>query len=240
MKLYHGTSEIVARTILSSGIRPLVANTKPTRHFIFHASSQNHIYLTDSNAPFYSYLVTPKKNSFMAVIEIDVKQLDQSCLTFDELTWEHLGRGVDRLWPPCSPFNAIREYRLNWYKRRMQDKSVQQMYGDSWRHSLSVFGSCAYYGRIEVSAITRILFWERSDNPALHLFFPPITSLLQYEMAGSGMRAAMQHLFGDEITEPLTPSVLDRVAFPVHGKMLMQQSKNQYIMREHHVGEFVL
>ncbi len=233
MRLYHGTSGLAAKAIMRNGFLPLVTNMKHKRRCVFHNSSIYHVYLTDSNAPYYSYAATFRNRQEMAVIEIETDLLDQDRLTYDEIAWERLSRGKDEIAWFTEHGDKMFDYRLRWYKRHMDDDAVKKLYG-GWRASLASMGSCAYSRQLPPSAITRVLFFRRDENPALWMYFDAITSLVQYEVAGAGMRASMQHLFGDEIKEKMTDRVRDRINFAVNGILLVRQSEGRYKKYSHH------
>jgi len=146
MILYHGTSELMLRSILRTGLLPIsmTAVEKTDRLAI----SQRHVYLTDCHAPYYAY----RRCMFdgcarAAIIEVDLSGIERERLHFDARVLEEIGRDIDQL-----PETWAQMDRLRHYQNLIDGGGVKHLMAKT---GLNAMGSIAVAGAIPTTMIRR-------------------------------------------------------------------------------------
>jgi len=183
-RLYHGTSEKAAETILSQGLRPRGENAS----YWAAASHSGSVYLTDAYAVHFAAAATDRGGGRLALIEIDTSLVDGSCLNADEdalaLAW-----GMGKVDAGFEANAALRRMevseRAEWFSRRLPDWSLD---GAGWEWSMSVIGNCTHLGAVPPEAISRVVLLDREDHWWLR-WHDPVVSPQNYRLFGGYYRA---------------------------------------------------
>lgn len=194
MKLYHGTSGVVARKALSEGITPRGRRKGNFVHTV--ESSPYHVYLTDAYAAYFSFNAAKKGEA--AILEVETDLLHELNLNADEDVLEQAGRGVDGL----NPTWEMRK-RTEWYRRRLTSRRFD------WKASLNGMGTCTHFGIIPPSAITRVAFID-SDHPSVSrlrlMALDASISIMNYRFMEKKYKALNRWIFGDHSEEDIPKS----------------------------------
>jgi hypothetical protein len=188
VKLYHGTSESRARRIMLEGIKPRgkcgETNWKHTLE-----SNPKAVYLTDAY-PLYFAAQSTNAGERWAVIEVETDLLDDSRLHPDEDVLEQAFRKSDEL-----PRSWSMYQRGRWYRK-------QAIRNPNWEARLKDMGTCAYYGTIPPTAITRVVMVDtKKIHPGFLLRLIDCTITLgNYFLSGEEYRAITQWVMGAEKT----------------------------------------
>lgn len=191
MILYHGTSELMLRSILKTGILP-VAMTAAERSDRF-AISKQHVYLTDCHAPYYAY----RRCMFdgcarAAIVELDLTGIEHERLHFDVRVLEEVGRGIDQL-----PDSWAQNDRLRHYQNLIDGGGIKHLMPTT---GLNAMGSIAIAGAIPTSMIRRYVVAD------LHVVVPdvfgasdPGISTFTHRLRRAANVELMSKLFDDTI-----------------------------------------
>jgi hypothetical protein len=202
MLLYHGTSEWAAEKARTKGIQPRrVHGMTNWDHTI--ESHRDAVYLTDTYACHYAIsamLNAPRMPDLetilrkrIAVIEINTQNLVQNKLHPDEDAMEQSERKKDSL-GHLSMVGRTKIYRT------LARKSPE------WERSLSLLGTCAYYGPIAPRHITRIAYFKPKMNRIMaRVMMDGIVSVQSFKFCGYVHKNCIKWLFG----EPVTPEGID-------------------------------
>lgn len=155
MKVYHGTSEKVARLALTKGLLPrsLTNHIGNWKHTV--QSSEDKVYLTDIYAPYFANCATEDGEKW-GIVEINLDLLDRRNLYPDE---DFLAQYF-RL--PELPKDIMK--RTNWFKERIED------YKKYWVQSLTSLGTVAHAGSVPARAITRISIFDPESCPPMAIY----------------------------------------------------------------------
>lgn len=222
MKLYHGTSSEFLPDILKHGILPRLKRKGNWKKSI--ASNPSAVYLSESYAMFYAVQAT--RDGFSpVVIEVDTDRLDQSRLAPDEDFLEQATRGQHGR--PVSASSIVKAQR--------QFRDTLRLHSHLWTKSVEFLGTCAYFGTIPVSAITRYATCSIS-SPAVINAFDTTVSLLNYKLCSHVYKAMTRWLFGAEIK----PEDLDTVPIAdVQTDAELPEEFNAFIRFQRERYEFV-
>jgi hypothetical protein len=208
MLLYHGTSLKNGEKILKSGIKPRQAEPGNWERCEVPSHPQC-VYLTSVYAGYFAECAAGGDDGW-AVFEIDTNQLNPDHLLPDEDYLAQIARRgfPEAEWPEMGgPENAgmvryFSRYLLNYSPKlsRPEGESQITFAGKlaSWRESIEDLGTCAYYGGVPRSAMTRAVIWRNTSESPLLAFnwLEPNICLENYRYGGSRHYGAMtQSLF---------------------------------------------
>jgi len=198
MKLYHGTSEAVARLAMTEGLRPRSERGDAESVWTEHPSSADHVYLTTAYAPYFAQAALDIGGSGgrMAIIEIDTDLLPdgEDSLVPDEDWLEQATRGqeIPDEWSlPADDMAA----RTAWFRDRLY------WFAHLWDKSIEGLGNCAHEGTIPPDAITRVSFIDPAKIPkqTLYMIGDPSIGLLNYRFTGAKYRTLTRWFMGDDV-----------------------------------------
>lgn len=185
MKIYHGTSETIARLAVNEGLKPRAltgnSNWKSTVE-----SNEYAVYLTTAYAGYFAMATGSER---LGIVEIETDLLEQCLLVPDEDFLEQASRGqkVEGLRAKTM------EGRTRWFRKNLL------RFGHLWQPSVNGLGNCAYLSPIPPEAITRIAVID-AKHPLLMYHVDPMIMLLNYMIMGPKYRAISQWLIGDTVT----------------------------------------
>jgi hypothetical protein len=150
-RLYHGTTEIIAKTAPVKGLIPyevsLLDNGKPRA---IGASSTSALSITDSYAGMMAFDTCGNKERW-GLLEINPDELDEKLFVPHELfLMENSKKKPESI---QDHVKAVADYRT---KLASSHKS--------WKDSLSSVGLCSYQGVIPAKAITKIVIYDWKSN----------------------------------------------------------------------------
>lgn len=198
MRMYHGTSESIARKVLIEGIRPRSQTGNKGNWENTVSSARDRVYLTDAYALYFGFSASQTGERW-AVIEVETSRLDDSRFLPDEDFLEQATRGrrldgYDAI-QPLGLENQDMKTRTEWYRNHAR---LFQMF---WRLSLEHLGCFCYDGRIPPEAITRVVLFDPKKNDAImQCSVDPSVSILNYRITGSKYRAMTKWLVGKHIS----------------------------------------
>ncbi len=180
MRLYHGTTEAVARGAFTHGLRP---RGRAAGNWTLPSNAKT-VYLTDVYAGYFAANATG--GGRWGLVEIDVNRLEQSRLQPDEDWCEQAMRGH-----PGQPTGNLRERTL-WWRRRAH------LYAGQWRASLEGLGTIGHRGTIPGSAVTRVAIFDPASNATVGMAaMDPSISLANHALCKEKYAALTAWIFGD-------------------------------------------
>lgn len=190
MKLYHGTTEAVARHALDEGLLPRAVSGRAS-NWQGCPSNEDLVYLTVAYAGYFASQATEELEPW-GIVEINTELLDQEVALVPDEDWlEQCCREIS------VPFNSYSklsmEERTKFWRKRQLDLS------DMWEMSIEGIGNCAHVGKISPKAITRISIFDPKTNPTIAMLATdPTISLLNYCFMADKYRALTRWLMGEE------------------------------------------
>jgi hypothetical protein len=200
MKLYHGTTETVARLALTEGLCPR-SETGADSRWEAHPSSGEHVYLTETYAGYFAMSATEGDERW-GIVEVETDLLDHGDLCPDEDFLEQVSRA--QTWPAGRFYDGIRacssmEERTAWFRENLQG------FAHLWEESLNHLGNVAHHGCIPVEAITRVSVYDpRSNGTVSMAAADPCIMPLNHQICGDKYRALTRWLAG----YPVDPAAL--------------------------------
>lgn len=202
MKLYHGTTERVAKLALTEGLKPraLTGVEGHWKHTV--DSNPAHVYLTSVYAPYFA-CTAAKDGERWAVIEVDTDLLDEERMRPDEDFLEQATRGAKGALGPKSRDMKV---RTRWFRKRLE------AFAHHWRDSVKGLGTCSYAGELPPEAITRVAVFAPTGY--IHMMAAdPAICIMNYKVCGGKYAALTRWIIGEEVTPddilgwsaPLTP-----------------------------------
>jgi hypothetical protein len=202
MKLYHGTTEAIARKALTEGLLPRnrTGHTGNWDHTV--PAADNRIYLTLGYAPYFASCAAEELNSSnkWGLVEIDT----------DKLGYHPMGtkRPVylpDEDWLEQITRSASLEQMQAWDASTERDQMLEAMEGFPWDagmeertswfrdnilrfahmadRSLNGLGSCSVLNGVSPSAITRVAVYDPDSNPTMTMCaMDPMISTMNWSM----------------------------------------------------------
>lgn len=197
MKLYHGTTEPAWQSIQAADAILPRALSKRNNWGHTIASHPQCVYLTDTYAPYFG--ITAIDETMLgdddniprcAIIEIETDRITGN-LVPDE----------DALEQSTRPKGA--KGRSAMYQRTRKHRATLHTHRgtDAWRQSLAFMGTCAHYGIVPVSAVTRVaLIPIRDDEHSEHASWAltalqPLITYTNYKFCGEDYRAHLARGF---------------------------------------------
>ncbi len=201
MKLYHGTTEAVARLALTEGLCPR-SGTGRESHWVDHPSNPDLVYLTTAYAGYFAYAATPPEEDAApqkwGIVEVDTDLLLNGCwgLLPDEDWMEQATRNQDlsEAFPGLGDCDEDITLRTAWFRDNLHG------FQPLWRESVKGLGNCAYDGYIQPEAITRITLYDPNSCPTITMAaVDPMITTMNYQLCGPKYRAITQWFMGDAV-----------------------------------------
>lgn len=193
MKLYHGTSEEVARNAITEGLMPR-NRTGVESHWSECPSRDDLVYLTTAYAGYFAVQATKELDPW-GIVEVETDLLPEFAeyLVPDEDWLEQGCRGDPNL---PDDYRALDMAERTAYWRERLDRLSHL-----WKDSIDGLGNCAHIGPIPSSAVTRVsIFDPKSNLNIAFLALDPTISILNYQIVGGKYRALLRWLMGETIT----------------------------------------
>lgn len=185
LKLYHGTSEAVAKIALKEGLKPRGTRKGNWKHTV--DSRKDAVYMTDIYGPYFAYSAT-KDGQRAAVIEIDLDRLDKGNLIPDEDFLEQATRTYQL--PGMVATNLTMKQRTLAYRK------IAAFNKQVWEDSLKHLGTVSHLGIIPPDAMTRVAYIDVDKQS--HFVFQcadASISLMNHKLCHDKYANATKHLF---------------------------------------------
>ena len=219
MKLYHGTSERVARIAWEHGLQSRqwqgVEEQEDRSRWQF-PSGYDRIYLTNCYAAYFAMVASNDErwndNGRWAIVEVDAEELQ---LFPDEDFLEQATRGRNDLpldddelgppWPELHEAGRDVHKRSKWF--RDYACHFPHLAGDSLEH----LGTCAVFDEVPAENITRVMLFDpiASDGNRVAATFAmdPQISLINYKIMRGKYEALLDWFLGAEVTTRLVQRI---------------------------------
>jgi len=196
MKLYHGTTEAVARKALKEGLLPKV-RTGSKGNWKDNPSSRHFVYLTEVYAAYFGFCAS-EVGEKIGIVEVDTDLLHEQYLRPDEDFLEQ----TSRMGSPLPKFLqkelnkcTSMEKRTAWFKKNIG------IFAELWKESVKGLGNAAHFGAILPKAITRVAIFDPKTNPLIYqTAMDPTISILNFRFMADKYRAVTSWLMGNEVT----------------------------------------
>lgn len=196
MKLYHGTTEAVARKALKEGLKPRISTGKSNwKHTV--ESNPSMVYLTAAYAPFFGMQAAksfvdeePDKDFKFGLIEVDTDLLDQKWLMPDEDFIEQATRTQSNTLIK----GKTMKQRTEWVRNNIQ------VFREHWETSVKGLGNCAYKGIIPPNAITRVSLVQYGLNKEIIWAIDPCITTINYFFVGEKYRELTRWFFKEALS----------------------------------------
>jgi hypothetical protein len=183
MKLFHGTSAVVARQAKIEGLKP---RGDRDGNWDECPSRSDLVYLTTAYAPYFAFCT--KDADEFGIVEVDADLLDETLLLPDEDFMEQATRGQ---------FEGSMEERTMMFRDNLEE------FAGFWKRSIDGLGNCAYKGDIPPDAITNVAVFSRDIPPEIGMsVLDPSISIMNYQICGSKYRAITEWFFDRPTPEP--------------------------------------
>jgi len=194
MKLYHGTTEAVARRAIKEGLLPRNKTGSEGNWEHTVASDDSRIYLTRGYAPYFAFSAVEEGEKW-GIVEVDVQRLANDIsrniaggigdgrlkLLPDEdfleqaargMTIEHVKEGGTEEQFKNFPWDGDYVEKTEFFRNNIL--KWQHM----WEASLDRLGSCSLLGGVHPRAISRVSIYDPKSNPTMTLTaIDPIISI---------------------------------------------------------------
>lgn len=202
--LCHGTSEGAAMAAMRDGLRPRAetghqGNWKHTQC----PSNHNAVYLTDAYPLFFGWnAVQDGSKERVAIIELDIEEIDTSMLIPDEDFLEQASRGEEI--PEDDLFEELRTAGNSMGARTAFYRKYAWMWQEHWFRSMQAIGTCAHMDAIDARAIKRVALVDIAKRPDLGMVAgDPQVSMVNYQFCGPRYRALTRWLLTGGISDDL-------------------------------------
>lgn len=195
--LYHGGSAQIIDCVMQEGLQPR-SKTKAKdnwKHTV--TSNKDAVYLTTAY-PWHFAACATGPNEKGVIFEVSKELLPPWKLCPDEDFMEQASRALDP--SPEQPHLAQRGWSMK--KRTIHYRKIARHNPHLAKESLHYMGTCAFYGVIPVSAITRyvIIDWSKLD-PSMRLrAVDSMVSCTNYRILADRHRAFVRWFFNDPVT----------------------------------------
>ncbi len=191
MKLYHGTTEAIARLSLKDGLKPRSVTKKSNwKHSV--ESNPALVYLTNTYAPYYAMcsLDNYKNGSGIGIVEIDTDYLDEDNFRPDEDFIEQASAKDERF-----PVQGSMEKRTKWINRHIDE------FSHHWEKSITYLGNCAYKGAIPKQAITRVSIAKvRKCKTMIGQAMNPCIVLANFQFCSKQYQTILKWFMGEKVS----------------------------------------
>ena len=196
MKLYHGTTETIARKALKEGLLPRNM-TGSEGNWEDNPSSSHLVYLTEVYAAYFGFCARTDGEN-IGIVEVETDLLNEQSMRPDEDFLEQVNRMGSKLpkllqkeLNKCSSM----EERTAWFKIHLG------LFKEFWKNSVEGLGNAAHYGSILPKAITKVAIFDPKTNPLIfQTAMDPTISILNFRFMADKYRAVTSWLMGNEVT----------------------------------------
>ena len=213
MKIYHGTTESVAKLAVSEGLKTRKSSGSKGnwRHTV--DSADDRVYLSTAYAGYFALSAVCEamandggSEERWGIIEVDTDLLTESKLLPDEDFLEQASRhqAIPDEGEEGTLFAPLRAANCQPPEDRMKARTTffrdhaPYFFGHLWEDSLKFLGNCCYHGDIPVKAITRVSLFDPKTNPDMNMAVDPTISLMNYQILGHRYREITRWLAGYE------------------------------------------
>lgn len=190
MKLYHGTTEKNAESIMKSGkikprgLRKVASNWKETVE-----SNEKTVYLTDIYGAYFAAAVT-KPPERWAIIEIESDELDKRLMVPDEDYLEQATRDNAELNIGGTMKERTEVFRSNISKFKYL-----------WRDSIENMGTCGYMGEVSLKVFTKVVMYKPVSNKVItYAAIDPTITIMNHRYCGNRYRALTRWFMGGNMS----------------------------------------
>lgn len=191
MKLYHGTTEAVARQAFDYGILSREQSDVATK-WPDCPSREDMTYLTRAYAPYFAMSATGESDGKWGLIEVDteIEDLEEYLYPDEDFLEQATRRGSS----PCPEGLDMLE-RTAWFRENLL--SFQHV----WEDSLNGLGNCAVLGEVPAVNVTRVVLFDSESNLQMAMMaIDPMITLMNYQiLGGTKYRALTAWFFGDDV-----------------------------------------
>lgn len=225
MRLYHGTTETVARKALTEGLRPRVL-TGSEGNWEGNPSEEWLVYLTETYAAYFGFCATSDgMDENIGIVEIDTDLLDVDNMRPDEDFLEQANRmGMelpDFLQEDLNECADMQE-RTAWFKARLS------IFAELWDDSVTNLGNAAHFGSIPPEAIVRVAVFDPKSNPLIfQTAMDPSISILNFRFMADKYRAVTSWLMGNKVSVQEFYGQIGAAAMLLDANMAKQMAKGQ-------------
>lgn len=190
MKLYHGTSEKIARQALTRGLKPR-ADTGVDTTWPENPSRADMVYFTSAYALSFAMMASEKDENW-GIVEVDTDLMEEPLFHPDEDFLEQATRQRTDLIDPTWSM----EVRTRAYQAELE------CYQPHWKLSVENLGNCCYLGQVVPAEITRVAIFDPEKAPVFTMMAAdPQISLINFMLLGkTKYRAVMDWLFGNIVS----------------------------------------
>lgn len=202
MLVYHGTSDRYARQILQEGLLPRAQSKFKGNWGHTVQSSPLYVYLTAAYSGYFAASALRDDSERWLLVEVDLDRVPEGNLHPDEdflaqVTTEEAFR--EQVWQVQPRLrnqpSATLVGKSKWFREFLSG------YQHHWKDSLEGLGNCCHLGTVPREAITRVVAYEPSSNPAITMaVLDPTISTLNYRFCGEKYRGLTQWLMGREVS----------------------------------------
>ena len=221
MKLYHGTTEAIARGASTNGIQ--TRDTSGAGGNWEHSvdSAGDCVYLSVAYASYFAYCAAANGESW-GIIEVDTNLLDTDDMRPDEDFLEQATRKQEvpipkddfddeaHIYDELREANDIKDGQERMKARTEFFRENMEWYAQHWEDSIKFLGNCSHFGDIPPSAITRVTIFDPTSNAGMAMAVDPSITLLNYKICEGKYRAITKWLAGYEVD----PDELCGLIFP--------------------------
>lgn len=184
MKLYHGTSEEVARLAIKEGLKPRKFTGRSNWNHTVE-SNDYAVYLTSAYSGYFAMATGSER---LGIVEVETDLLDPMFLVPDEDFLEQASRGQKVKGLHAKTMKG----RTRWFRKNLF------AFNHLWQDSVKGLGNCAYLSPIPATAITRAAVID-AKHPLLIYHVDPMIMLLNYMIMGGKYRAISRWLIGESV-----------------------------------------
>jgi len=215
MKLYHGTTESVARAALEDGLSPRDDTGVPSV-WKDHPTRGDMVYLTDAYGLYFA-LCALKDGEKAGIVEVDTDLMEADLFYPDEDFLEQAARSRKDLCP-LSDMGS----RTKWYRDNLES------FQSNWDLSLKSLGTCAYFGQIVPAEVSRVAIFDLHKSPTITaMALDPVISVMNYKFMGAKYRALMGWIFGDMVRLGDFDPFFGTLQFPAGAEEIAQGIKER-------------
>ena len=213
MKLYHGTTERIARLALTEGLLPR-SESGSDGNWPKMDSCEFMVYMSSAYAPYFAVCAAERsdEDERPALIEIDTDLLADWDMLPDEDAMEQGTRmGGDGARQICEAFDDYTLLEGNMHERTAWIRDNLECFSDYWEWSLNALGNCAHNGPIPPEAITRVTAFDLR-HPLINMALDPCITVMNYRICGEKYENLTRYFAGYEVTTDEVDANLEHMA----------------------------
>ena len=200
MKLYHGTTEAIARAAFEDGLLSRDESGVES-NWEKCPSRGDMVYLTRAYAPYFAMCAAGMEEKW-GLVEIDTELMIEG--TWDDQILEaFLHPDEDFLEQATRGGNSGCPDRLNMGERTAWFRENLLGFQAYWEDSIEGLGNCACLGPIPADSITKVVIFEPESNIGMaFMASDPMISIINYQLMGGSKYRALTDWFFDYDVEP--------------------------------------